>query len=442
MRKVFLTRNKIKSLLEYVAIIFGIFIIIGLFFDSQMNYSPFFVSFLSKQKIKIQYQENDPLINELKEIVSKSFSYYLDFCSLHGEINTKTGECIDNFGFPVTLLESLETLYLLDLKDLYNRAYSIVKSSFKCNELNDVNRREMWTRGVASLIGAYSLTGQKMFLEKATECGKILIQNDNKKDAIINMKTGDVKKRTLEVGIELSDLTTGFPEIYALYNYTRDDIFLRTLKKGIQILPSVKDGFPTMLSGKKFDPLDEERFDINPNTVDFYYDLTLIGLMHGTRQFQYLLNGIEEYVSLHDKEPYQYLMLEVERIRKIHFNASEELYKKGLEDHSPPFSVFKQGHPDQLVPFTFDGTFLLILYKKKQMNTISTLISASLDQCTTENGISGIGKSSKQRPFFTNVQHTSFFGEWAKFGALSSIKNERLENSIFNTRGHILYLPD
>ena len=442
MRGSVFTRAKVKTLLQYVVLVFLVFLFVSLCFDSNLNFSPIFFSLFTKPKIQIEYQQNEEFLSDLRNAVSKSFSYYLDHCPSSGEVDSLTGECINNFGFPVTLLESLETLYLLGLKDLYNRAYSMVKSHFKCSELGFVNKRELWTRGVASLIGAYSLTGQDMFMKKATECAQLLIQNETNNQIFIEMTTGKTEKRKIESGVELSDISVGYPEAYAIYNYTRNELFLRYLKRKVQKLPKVKDGLVSMYSASGSDQKSTDNFSINHNTINFYHDIALIGEMHRTRQFLYLLNGIEEYISLDENSQNQYLMLEVERLRDVKFNKSSELYNHGLSEHNPPFTVFKQGHPDQLIPFTFDDSFLLTLYKKGKMDIITTIVMASLEQCKTRNGISGIGKSSKQRPFFTNIQHTSFFGEWTKFGVLSVIKNQRLENAIYNSHGHILYLPN
>lgn len=434
-----LTRGKFRSIFEYALIVIAAFAVVPIFFNSQMEFSFRFKNLFEKSIIQLEYEQNQNFRKDLTAAVRDAFLNYDKFCRNSDEINSETGECIDNMGFSATLLESVETLYLLGLDNLYYTAYHQIKSDFHCRKLSYVNRRELWTRGVGSLIGAYTITGEKMFLEKAEECGKELLKFERKNDPYVNIQTGEMKKRTMENGVELSDLTAGFPELYAIYKYTGNETYLSTLKRKVQKLPSAKSGLYTLVDSKTLDNNTAD-LTIGYKTADFFFDLSLLAKMSNIKVFRSAISGFDEVVHLDPNSFDQYEMLNAERYSGMKFDGSDELFQSGKKKFTPPFASFTPGYPFEMVPFAFDGTFLRTLYDRGYKGNIETVVAASLESCKDKFGYSGTSKSSKNRAHFTHVQHASFLGEWTKMGALSTIVKPNFNHAFINSRGHILYL--
>ena len=71
------------------------------------------------------------------------------------------------FDVGLTMIDSLDTMWLMDLKDEFNEARDWVKSSLTFDKHKFVNLFEVTIRVLGSLLSTYHLTGDKDFLTKA-----------------------------------------------------------------------------------------------------------------------------------------------------------------------------------------------------------------------------------------------------------------------------------
>jgi mannosyl-oligosaccharide alpha-1,2-mannosidase len=89
-----------------------------------------------------------------------------------------TGVGRDTFGgWAATLVDTLDTLWMLDLKpEFYEAANAIVAMdfSFTPDGAGAVNLFETTIRHLGGLLGAYDLSGEKALLQKAVELGEML----------------------------------------------------------------------------------------------------------------------------------------------------------------------------------------------------------------------------------------------------------------------------
>ena len=71
------------------------------------------------------------------------------------------------FDIGLTLIDSLDTMWLMDLKAEFNEARDWVKKSLRFDKNRYVNLFEVTIRVLGSLLSTYNLTGDKEFLNKA-----------------------------------------------------------------------------------------------------------------------------------------------------------------------------------------------------------------------------------------------------------------------------------
>eukprot|EP01107_Rhizomastix_libera_P002648 TRINITY_DN1458_c0_g1_i8.p1 TRINITY_DN1458_c0_g1~~TRINITY_DN1458_c0_g1_i8.p1 ORF type:complete len:577 (-),score=173.58 TRINITY_DN1458_c0_g1_i8:1337-3067(-) len=85
----------------------------------------------------------------------------------------------DWLGMGLTIVDSLDTLYIMEMKEEFERAKNWVRTSMKFESMSAVSVFETVIRNVGGLLSAYDLSKDKLFLQKAEELGRILIHAYN-----------------------------------------------------------------------------------------------------------------------------------------------------------------------------------------------------------------------------------------------------------------------
>ncbi|CAL8106969.1 unnamed protein product [Orchesella dallaii] len=86
---------------------------------------------------------------------------------------SKTGQ--DWFGLGLTLIDSLDTMYIMGLQKEYFEARDWVDNSLSFDVNRNVNLFETTIRVMGGLLSAYHLSGDEMFRQKAEDLGTILL---------------------------------------------------------------------------------------------------------------------------------------------------------------------------------------------------------------------------------------------------------------------------
>lgn len=76
----------------------------------------------------------------------------------------------------LTIIDSLDTLWIMGLKDQFQKARDWVESSLSFNKNRDVSTFETSIRVFGGLLSAYDLSKDKMFLDKAKDIGDRLMK--------------------------------------------------------------------------------------------------------------------------------------------------------------------------------------------------------------------------------------------------------------------------
>lgn len=108
-------------------------------------------------------------------LVSVLISRYHQFAFGHDELKPVSGGYSDVWGgVGMTLVDSLDTLYLLGMKEEFDEACSWVIDNLNLTADQNVSVFEYNIRLLGGLLSAYDLSGREGLLEKAKEVGELL----------------------------------------------------------------------------------------------------------------------------------------------------------------------------------------------------------------------------------------------------------------------------
>ncbi|KAK5174624.1 uncharacterized protein LTR77_001705 [Saxophila tyrrhenica] len=127
---------------------------------------------------KEEKQERQSRLAAVKEAFVHSWEGYKKHAWLQDEVAPMSGLASNGFGgWGATLVDSLDTLWIMGLKKDFDMAVSEVKTiDFTSNELETLNVFETTIRYLGGLLSAYDVSGQRstILLDKAVELGEML----------------------------------------------------------------------------------------------------------------------------------------------------------------------------------------------------------------------------------------------------------------------------
>jgi mannosyl-oligosaccharide alpha-1,2-mannosidase len=110
--------------------------------------------------------------DEIKKAMSWIWSNYHQYAYGHDELKPVSKRGNDPWGFMgVTLVDSLDTLWLMGLKDEFWQARDWVRDHLSYAQAGTVSVFETTIRSLGGLLAAYDLSGDRAFLEKARTLG-------------------------------------------------------------------------------------------------------------------------------------------------------------------------------------------------------------------------------------------------------------------------------
>lgn len=117
--------------------------------------------------------------NERQRAVVKSFQHawqgYKEFAWGHDHLRPISTAHHDWFGLGLTIIDSLDTIYIMGLKQEFEEAREWVQNELTFDINRDVNLFEVTIRVLGGLLGAYHLSGDILFLHRAQNLGDRLL---------------------------------------------------------------------------------------------------------------------------------------------------------------------------------------------------------------------------------------------------------------------------
>ncbi|CAO2201090.1 unnamed protein product [Urochloa humidicola] len=124
--------------------------------------------------IKKHHLEVDPVNNarreKVKEAMLHAWNSYVKYAWGQDELQPQSKTGVNSFGgLGATLVDSLDTLYIMGLKEEFKKARDWVAESLDFDKDYEASVFETTIRVVGGLLSAYDLSDDKIFLEKARE---------------------------------------------------------------------------------------------------------------------------------------------------------------------------------------------------------------------------------------------------------------------------------
>ncbi|XP_071715547.1 mannosyl-oligosaccharide 1,2-alpha-mannosidase MNS1-like [Rutidosis leptorrhynchoides] len=125
---------------------------------------------LASDPIEVERRE------KVKDAMVHAWSSYEKYAWGHDELQPQSKNGVDSFGgLGATLIDSLDTLYIMGLDEQFQRAKEWVADSLDFNKNYDASVFETTIRVVGGLLSAYDLSGENVFLEKAKDIADRLL---------------------------------------------------------------------------------------------------------------------------------------------------------------------------------------------------------------------------------------------------------------------------
>lgn len=93
----------------------------------------------------------------------------------HDNLKPISGGYSDWFSLGLTLVDALDTMYIMGLADEYQEARNWIDTELQFNKNQEVNLFETTIRVLGGLLSAYHLSGDEMFLNKSLDLGNRLM---------------------------------------------------------------------------------------------------------------------------------------------------------------------------------------------------------------------------------------------------------------------------
>ncbi|XP_066600437.1 endoplasmic reticulum mannosyl-oligosaccharide 1,2-alpha-mannosidase [Prorops nasuta] len=100
-----------------------------------------------------------------------SWGGYTEFAWGHDNVKPISKRYHEWFGLGLTIVDALDTLYIMGLNDEYAEARSWIEKNLVFTINRDVNLFEVTIRVLGGLLAAYHLSGDRLFLTKAIDLG-------------------------------------------------------------------------------------------------------------------------------------------------------------------------------------------------------------------------------------------------------------------------------
>ncbi|XP_034027212.1 endoplasmic reticulum mannosyl-oligosaccharide 1,2-alpha-mannosidase-like [Thalassophryne amazonica] len=129
----------------------------------------------TNQRAKLPKDADTSRLEAVRDAFRHAWKGYKDFAWGHDELRPISKSYSEWFGLGLTLIDALDTMWILGLKAEFEEAKAWVATELSFNKNVDVNLFESTIRILGGLLSTYHLTGDGLFLEKAKDIGSRLM---------------------------------------------------------------------------------------------------------------------------------------------------------------------------------------------------------------------------------------------------------------------------
>ncbi|XP_070286344.1 endoplasmic reticulum mannosyl-oligosaccharide 1,2-alpha-mannosidase isoform X2 [Myotis yumanensis] len=247
----------------------------------------------SLQAPRIQNQRASP--NERQQAVIDAFRHawagYRKFAWGHDELRPVSKSFSEWFGLGLTLVDSLDTMWILGLRKEFGEARRWVSEKLQFQKDVDVNLFESTIRILGGLLSAYHLTGDALFLQKAEDFGNRLMPAFRTPSKIpysdVNIGTGVAHPPWWTSDSTVAEVTSIQLEFRELSRLTGDKKFQEAAEevtRHVHSLSGKKDGLVPMFINTHSGLFTHGGVFTLGARADSYYEYLLKQWIQGQRQ--------------------------------------------------------------------------------------------------------------------------------------------------------------
>ncbi|XP_068609158.1 endoplasmic reticulum mannosyl-oligosaccharide 1,2-alpha-mannosidase-like [Brachionichthys hirsutus] len=208
------------------------------------------------------------------------------------------------FGLGLTIVDSLDTMWIMGLKEEFLEAKNWVEKELSFNKNVDVNLFETTIRVLGGLLSTYHLTGDQLFLEKATDLGSRLMpafKTPSKipfSDVNIGKGTAHPPRWTSDSTLaEVTSIQLEFRELSRLTQEPQYQEVVNEVMKLVHKLPGKHDGLVPMFINTNSGQFTHKGVFTLGARADSYYEYLLKQWIQGAKSEDDLL---EDYIQAVD----------------------------------------------------------------------------------------------------------------------------------------------
>ncbi|CAK9276687.1 unnamed protein product [Sphagnum jensenii] len=199
----------------------------------------------------VEKETEDPITeyrrSQVKAAMLHAWSSYEKYAWGFDELQPQSRRGANDFGgLGATIIDSLDTLYIMGLQPQFNKARDWVAENLHFNKNYDASVFETTIRVLGGLLSAYDLTAEKMFLTKAKEIADRLLPAWDTRTGIpyttINLDSGRAYNPGWTGGSSvLADLGTEQVEFIGLSQRTGDPKYKQKVEN---VVKQLRKNFP------------------------------------------------------------------------------------------------------------------------------------------------------------------------------------------------------
>ncbi|XP_045122830.1 endoplasmic reticulum mannosyl-oligosaccharide 1,2-alpha-mannosidase-like isoform X1 [Portunus trituberculatus] len=203
----------------------------------------------------------------------------------------------------LTLVDALDTLWIMDLREEFSEAREWVATQLNFNLNQDVNLFETTIRVLGGLLSTYHLTKEQLFLDKAVDLGERLVSGFNSGSGVpfadVNLYSRRASKPKWGPDSSTSEVTTIQLEFRDLSRITGNPIFEEKasfVSEHIHKLPKVEGLVPIFINAQTGQWRSHSTITLGARG-DSYYEYLLKQWIQTGRTVDYLRMDYNESVS-------------------------------------------------------------------------------------------------------------------------------------------------
>ncbi|KAF2077591.1 hypothetical protein CYY_001132 [Polysphondylium violaceum] len=205
-------------------------------------------------RINYVYRKNERInierAEKVKDAMKHAWDNYVKYAWGQDELRPMASSYHNWFGLGLTIIDSLDTLLIMEMKDEFIQAREWVESiNIDQDNDYDISVFEANIRLLGGFLSTYHLTNDSLFLDKAIETGNVFLnafEDDPFPKQVLNFFTKKGKYNYWSQGCtSLAEVGTLFLEFYDLSETTGNPIW----KEKADIILDTLTGFQTKMTG-------------------------------------------------------------------------------------------------------------------------------------------------------------------------------------------------